>query len=103
MQQPGDDRFAVLGDHQGAPFRQPAALFRADDRNVLPGERAAGDAAGLPGRETRVWPTRSEISWLNAPSLEPLKITNTLVRLKARATQRSAITPAASSSMTSLN
>src|SRR5829696_1511429 len=37
-------------------------------------------------RETLVWPTRSEISWLNAPSLEPPNITNTLVRPnKARA------------------
>src|SRR5215207_7250433 len=31
-------------------------------------------------REIRVWPARSEISWLKAPSLEPPNITNTLVR-----------------------
>ena len=30
-------------------------------------------------RETRFSPTRSEISWLNAPSSEPPNITNTLV------------------------
>jgi hypothetical protein len=34
---------------KAAPFRQPADLFREDDRNVLPTEGAAGNAAGLPG------------------------------------------------------
>ena len=73
--------FAVLSDHEGAPFRQPADLFRADDCNVLPEKvRPAILPVCQVLRETRVWPTRSEISRLNAPSLEPLQITNTLVR-----------------------
>ena len=46
--QPGDDRFAVLSDHQGASFLEPSDLFQPEDRNVLSGDGAAGHGAGLP-------------------------------------------------------
>src|SRR5215207_3633016 len=47
--QAGDDRFAVLGKYQREPFLEPADLLRPEDRNVLPGEGAAGHRTGLPG------------------------------------------------------
>ena len=56
----GDDRLAVLGDHQGLPLGQLADLLGPHDRDVVAGEAAAaavepaggvGDAADADGAE----------------------------------------------------
>ena len=43
----GDDRFAVLGDHQRGLLPQFADLFGAQHRHVLTAEGAGGGASGL--------------------------------------------------------
>ena len=74
----------------GLPFSAITSACRSGSRRISSGRMIAMSSpekvrpAMAPVcqlvRETRVWPTRSEISWLNAPSLEPPNITNTLVR-----------------------
>jgi hypothetical protein len=77
----GDDGFAVLGEYQRLPLLEPPDLFRAQDRKIVGRERAAAIAPVCQVRRvTRTRPTRSEISWLNAPSLDPPNSTKTSPR-----------------------
>jgi hypothetical protein len=46
----GDDRPAVLGDHQRLAFGEAADLFGSQDVDVVAGHGPAGHRAGLPTR-----------------------------------------------------
>jgi hypothetical protein len=85
--QPGNNRSAVLSNHQSTPLPESADLFWADDRNVFPCEGAGDHRAGLPaGPGDSGLADQVRDLLVEPPSLEPPNITSTLVRPnKARA------------------